>query len=98
MKKEYGNEKTLTDKSEVQAMAEIKYEIIKNLLVLSESSRGWKKEINIISWNDRKPKLDIREWGPDHERMGKGVTLSREEVQLLQDWLRDQDVDDLGME
>ncbi|MGE5449972.1 MAG: YdbC family protein [Methanomassiliicoccales archaeon] len=79
-------------------MAEIKYEIIKTLAVLSENPKGWKKEVNVVSWNDRKPKLDIREWGPEHERMGKGVTLSREEVLMLQEWLKDADVDGLGME
>lgn len=98
MKKEYGIQGSPTDNRRWIKMAEIKYEIIKNLMVLSESPRGWKKEINIVSWNDRKPKLDIREWGPDHERMGKGVTLSREEVLILQEWLNDQDIDELGME
>lgn len=79
-------------------MAEIKYDIIKTLAVLSESPKGWQKEVNIVSWNDRKPKLDIREWGPNHERMGKGVTLSREELEMLQEWLKDVDLDELGME
>ncbi len=68
-------------------MAEIKYEITEELAVLSESSRGWTKEINLVSWNDRDPKLDIREWSPEHERMGKGVTLSKEEAKLLRDIL-----------
>ena len=66
-------------------MAEIKYEITEELGVLSESSRGWTKEINLVSWNDREPKIDIREWSPEHERMGKGVTLSREEAKLMRD-------------
>lgn len=79
-------------------MAEIKYEIVKTLTVLSEGTKGWKKEVNLVSWNDRKPKLDIREWSPDHERMGKGVTLSREETEMLKAWLSDIDVDELGME
>lgn len=64
-------------------MAEIKYEIIETLGVLSENAKGWKKELNLISWNDREPKYDIREWAPDHEKMGKGVTLSKEEVDQL---------------
>jgi len=79
-------------------MAEIKYDIIKTLVVLSENPKGWKKEVNIVSWNDRKPKLDIREWGPNHERMGKGATLSREELQMLKEWLKNTDVDGLGLE
>ena len=61
-------------------MADIKYEITEEIGILSESSKGWTKEINLISWNDREPKYDIREWAPDHEKMGKGVTLSIEEV------------------
>lgn len=68
-------------------MADIKYEITEELAVLSESARGWTKEINMVSWNDRDPKIDIREWSPEHERMGKGVTLSKEEAKILRDVL-----------
>lgn len=68
-------------------MADIKYEITEELAVLSESARGWTKEINMVSWNDREPKIDIREWSPEHERMGKGVTLSKEEAKILRDVL-----------
>lgn len=64
-------------------MAELKYEITKNLGVLSTSNRGWNKELNMVSWNDREPRFDLREWSPDHERMGKGVTLTQEEVTAL---------------
>ena len=64
-------------------MAEIKYEITKHIGVLSESAKGWTKELNLISWNDREPKYDIREWAPEREKMGKGVTLSSEEVSEL---------------
>ncbi len=64
-------------------MAEIVYEIVEKIAVLSESSKGWTKELNLISWNDRDPKYDIREWSPDHEKMGKGVTLSNEEAAIL---------------
>jgi len=63
-------------------MSEIKYEIIKNIGVLSKSSSGWAKELNLISWNDREPKYDLRDWSPDREKMGKGVTLSAEELRL----------------
>jgi len=61
-------------------MAEIKFEIKKHIGVLSEGAKGWTKELNLVSWNDREPKYDIREWAPEHDRMGKGVTLSAEEV------------------
>ena len=64
-------------------MADIKFEITKHIGVLSEGSKGWAKELNLVSWNERGPKYDIREWSPDHEKMGKGITLSEEEVEVL---------------
>lgn len=64
-------------------MVEFKYEIVEKIAVLSESSKGWTKELNLISWNDREAKYDIREWAPDGEKMGKGITLSNEEVTML---------------
>jgi len=73
-------------------MAEIKYEIEKNIGVLSESSKGWSKELNLISWNGREAKFDIREWDTEHVKMGKGVTLSKEEVRKLRDMLNDIDL------
>ena len=73
-------------------MADIKYEIAEEIGILSESSKGWTKEINLISWNDREPKYDIREWAPDHEKMGKGVTLSIEEVKSLKALLNSMDI------
>ncbi len=68
-------------------MAEIKFEIVKNIGVISESSKGWTKELNLISWNDREPKYDIRDWDPDHQKMGKGVTLSEDELKKLKELL-----------
>ncbi len=64
-------------------MAGIKFEIIKHIGVLSENVKGWKKEINLISWNDREPKYDIRDWDPEHEKMSKGITLSEDELDQL---------------
>lgn len=68
-------------------MSDIKYEITESLGVLSENAKGWKKELNLISWNDREPKYDIRDWSENHEKMGKGVTLTGEEIQKLRDIL-----------
>jgi hypothetical protein len=68
-------------------MSDIKFEIIKKIGVLSTSASGWTKQLNLISWNDRDPKYDIREWSPDGEKMGKGVTLSKEELVALKDLL-----------
>lgn len=66
-------------------MAELKYEIIKNFGVISESEKGWKKELNLISWSERAPKFDIRDWNETHDRMGKGITLTEEEVIKLKE-------------
>ncbi len=68
-------------------MADIKFEIKEHMGILSESNKGWTKELNLISWNDREPKFDIREWDPDHQKMGKGITLSREEIITLREVL-----------
>jgi hypothetical protein len=64
-------------------MVEFKYEIVERIAVLSSSSKGWTKELNLIKWNDRDPKYDIREWSPDGSKMGKGITLSNDEVTTL---------------
>ena len=68
-------------------MADIKYDILKELGVLSENAKGWRKEVNLISWNGGIPKYDIRDWGPEHEKMGKGTTLSEEEIKKLKEIL-----------
>jgi hypothetical protein len=68
-------------------MAEIKYEIVKKIGILSQAASGWTKELNLISWNDREPKYDIRDWSADGGKMGKGVTLSSEELLALRELL-----------
>ncbi len=78
-------------------MAEIKFDIVQNLGVLSETPKGWQKEVNLVSWNERSPRLDIREWSPDHERMSKGITFSKEELLKLQEMLKMIDVETLNM-
>lgn len=64
-------------------MAEFKYEIVKELGVISENAKGWSVELNMVSWNENAPKFDIRSWSPDHTRMGKGISLTEEEMQAL---------------
>lgn len=64
-------------------MAELKYDIVKTIGVISESPKGWTKELNLVSWNGREPKYDLRDWAPDKEKMGKGVTLTEEEIHQL---------------
>ena len=75
-------------------MAEFKYEIVKELGVISEGARGWTKELNLISWNDKPPKYDIRDWAPDHEKMGKGVSLTEEEMESLIELFNSRDEED----
>lgn len=70
-------------------MAEFKYEIKEEYGVLSESGKGWTKELNLISYNGAEPKYDIRDWAPGREKMGKGVTLNSEEARELYNKLRD---------
>lgn len=68
-------------------MAELKYEIIKKIGVLSESEKGWSKELNLVKWNNFAPKYDLRDWNEDHTRMGKGITLTEDEVKKLKEIL-----------
>jgi hypothetical protein len=70
-------------------MAEIKYDIIQTIAVISESPKGWTKELNLISWNGRDPKYDLRDWAPNKEKMGKGITLTNEELLNLKATLAD---------
>ena len=79
-------------------MAEFTYEIVEELGVLSETSRGWTKELNLISWNGREAKYDIREWAPEHEKMGKGVTLSGDEAAALKALLAGIDFDAMDVD
>lgn len=69
-------------------MAEFSFEIMQNFGVISTSPKGWTKELNLISWNGNPPKYDLRDWSPDHEKMGKGVTLSEEEIAELKKILK----------
>ncbi|MDA9471231.1 YdbC family protein [Enterococcus sp. 5H] len=67
---------------------EFSYEIVEEIAVLSESPKGWRKEFNLVSWNGRPPKFDLREWAPNHEKMGKGITLSNEEFEILSNTIK----------
>lgn len=62
-------------------MADIKYEVVEHISVLSESAKGWKKELNRISWNGAAPKYDIREWAPNREKMGKALRCQKMNLQ-----------------
>ncbi|GGJ79406.1 hypothetical protein GGR02_002209 [Anoxybacillus voinovskiensis] len=64
-------------------MSKIQFEIKQKIAVLSESTKGWSKELNLISWNGYPAKFDIRDWDAAHEKMGKGVTLTEAELKAL---------------
>jgi len=68
-------------------MDTIQFNIVKNIGVISSEKSGWQKELNLVSWNGRPPKLDIRDWAPDHQKMGKGVTLTEVEAAALAELL-----------
>ena len=71
---------------------EISFDIVEEIGVLTTYTTGWSKELNLVSWNDREPKYDIREWAPEHTKMGKGVTMSGDEIILLRDLLNEIDL------
>ena len=68
-------------------MADIKFEVLKHFGTVSVSKTNWKKELNLVSWNGRAPKLDLRDWAPEHEKMGKGITLTQAEGAKLAELL-----------
>lgn len=73
-------------------MAEIKYEIKETLGSVSESAKGWSKELNLVSWNGKEAKYDLRDWAPEHEKMGKGITLTEDELKALKVLLNSIDI------
>lgn len=64
------------------------FEITEHIGVISERSKGWTLELNKVSWNGDSPKYDIRTWSPDHEKMGKGISLAQEEIEALKELLQ----------
>ncbi len=73
-------------------MADFKYEITERIAILSENNRGWTKELNKVSWNGRAPKYDLRDWSHETGKMGRGITLSDEEVSNLREVLNAIDI------
>lgn len=68
-------------------MPDLKCTITSHIATLSTSAKGWTKELNLVSWNDAAPKYDLRDWSPDHTKMGKGLTMNAEEVKALREAL-----------
>ena len=76
---------------------EITYEIIEQIGILKENKSGWQREVNIVKWNNGKPKLDIRDWGPDQQKVGKGISLDFEEYSTLKAFFEDGDFSKLDV-
>ena len=64
-------------------MSDFSFEIVERIGVLSTNSSGWSKEFNIVAFNGGTPKYDIRDWSPDHKKMGKGTSLTKEEAEVF---------------
>ena len=73
-------------------MADIRYEIKEKVGIIAESAKGWKKELNLITWNGSEAKYYLREWSPGHEKMGKGITLTIDELKRLRKLLNEMEV------
>ena len=71
---------------------EIRFEIVEHIAVLAEHATGWKKELNMVAWNDNPPKYDIRDWGPEHEHMSRGITLHPDEMQRIVEAVKDRNL------
>ena len=66
----------------------ITYNVERRIGIVSENpNSGWTTELNMISWNGNPAKLDLRSWSPDHTKMGKGLTLTRNEALVLRELL-----------
>ena len=76
----------------VRKMAEFQFDIVKNFGTVSDSNNGWVKEVNLVSWNEREPVYDIRVWQEGHEKLGKGITLTEEEIKNLKALLNEMDI------
>lgn len=69
---------------------DIKYELVNEIGIISEKKSGWRKELNRISWAGNEPKYDLREWSEDHKKIGKGITLSEDELRSLYRIIKDE--------
>ena len=61
--------------------------IVEKFGIISEGKGGWAMELNLVSWGGREAKYDIRSWSQDHEKMSKGITLTKEELLSLKELL-----------
>ncbi len=64
-------------------MTDITFKIVQHIGTISPSRNGWKKELNVVSWNYGPAKLDLRDWSVGYEKPGRGLTLSEDEAVKL---------------
>ena len=90
----YDIENTCTDKAVMESPAAYKSgrdaiscRIVEHIGVLRTNANGWSREFNVVSWNDGKPRFDIRDWSEDHTKMSKGITISGNELKRIFDWI-----------
>ncbi len=76
----------------VKREGKFKYEIVKRIAVISESRDGkYKTELNLISYNDDKPKYDLRKWDytdPNDPKLMRGLTLNSYELAKLKEAIK----------
>lgn len=73
-------------------MTKLKYEIVENIASVPDGNgKDWNLEINLISWNDKPAKYDIRRWYREdgEEKMSKGITMSADEWVKLKDFIKE---------
>lgn len=83
---------TTTKNNRNSSQDEVTFTIKDHVGVLSTSQSGWTREVNIVSWNQRPARLDIRDWNPEHTKMSRGIGLNGNEVSTLRDLLDDMDI------
>ena len=65
---------------------DITFEIVEHigtLEVFDNREEKWTKEVNLVSWNGGKPKIDVRDWNSSHDRMSRGITLTEDQAKNL---------------
>ncbi|MDD2213386.1 hypothetical protein HCH52_02905 [Oscillospiraceae bacterium HV4-5-C5C] len=73
------------------AKQEFTFEIVKHIGVLSTNKSNWNRELNVVRWNNGRPKFDVRDWSPEHDKMGKGISFTGEELAVLKELLDETD-------
>lgn len=79
-----------------QQKSVVKVQILEHVGMLSASKSGWTTELNLVSWDERPAKYDIRSWSPDRTRMGKGSTFTLDELRALYQILAKWDWDSIN--